>query len=60
MSEALKGMVRDLGFGELLHMKIDKLDNRALAFFLLTCVVENPLRIQIDNKTLPITAEAVQ
>jgi hypothetical protein len=33
MSEALKGRIRDLGFGELLHLKIDKLDDRALCFF---------------------------
>jgi hypothetical protein len=56
MSEALKGRVRDLGFGELLHLKIDKLDDRAPGFFLLSCVVENPDRIQIGNRVLPITA----
>jgi hypothetical protein len=33
ISEALKERIRDLGFGELLHMKIDKLDDKALAFF---------------------------
>jgi hypothetical protein len=60
MSEALKGRIRDLGFGKLLHLKIDKLDDRALAFFLLTCVVENPLRIQIGNKSLPITSKVVK
>jgi hypothetical protein len=59
MSKALKGRIRDLGFGELLQMKIDKLDDRALGFFLLSYVVENPLRIQIGNKALPITTEAV-
>jgi hypothetical protein len=59
MSEALKGRVRDLGFGELLHLKIDKLDDRAPGFFLLSCVVENPDRIQIGNRVLPITAEAI-
>jgi hypothetical protein len=31
-----------------------------LFFFLLGCVVDNPLRIQIGNNALPITAEAVQ
>jgi hypothetical protein len=45
MSEALKRRIRDLEFDELLHLKIDKLDNRALVFFCLSCVVENPLRI---------------
>jgi hypothetical protein len=59
MSKALKGRIRDLGFGELLHMKIDKLDDRAFALFLVSCVVENPLRIQIGNKVLPIIAEVV-
>jgi hypothetical protein len=49
-----------LGFGELLHLKIDKLDDRALCFFLLNCVVDNPLRIQIGNRALPITGETVQ
>jgi hypothetical protein len=33
MSKALKGRIQDLGFGELLQMKIDKLDDRALGFF---------------------------
>jgi hypothetical protein len=33
MSEALKRRIRDLEFDELLHLKIDKLDNRALVFF---------------------------
>jgi hypothetical protein len=32
MSEVLKRRIRDLGFGELLHLKIDKLNNRALGF----------------------------
>jgi hypothetical protein len=59
MSKALKGRIRDLGFGELLHMKIDKLDDRAFALFLVSCVVENRLRIQIGNKVLPIIAEVV-
>jgi hypothetical protein len=49
MSEALKGRIRELGFGELLHLKIDKLDDRTLGLFLLSCVEENPLRIQIGN-----------
>jgi hypothetical protein len=49
-----------LGFGELLHLKIDKLDDRALGFFLLSYVVENPLRIQIDNRALSITTEVDQ
>jgi hypothetical protein len=33
MSEALKGRFRELGFGELLLLKIDKLDDRHLVFF---------------------------
>jgi hypothetical protein len=33
MSEALKGRVQDLGFEELLHLEIDKLNNGALGFF---------------------------
>jgi hypothetical protein len=60
MSKTLKGRIRDLGFGELRHLKIDKLDDRALGFFLLNSVVENPLRIQISNKALPIIAEAIE
>jgi hypothetical protein len=35
MVEALKGRIRDLGFGKLLHLKIDKLDDRTLGFFCL-------------------------
>jgi hypothetical protein len=49
-----------LGFGELLQLKIDKLDDRALGFFLLSCAAKNPLRIQIGNRSLPITAEVVR
>jgi hypothetical protein len=45
MSEALKGRIQDLGFGELLQLKIDKLNDTTLGFFLLSCVAENPLRI---------------
>jgi hypothetical protein len=48
-----------LGFGELLLLKIDKLDDRTLGLFLLSCVEENPLRIQMENKALPISAEVV-
>jgi hypothetical protein len=59
MSEALKGRVRDLGLWELLHLKIDKLDDRVLGYFLLSYVVEIPLRIQIGNRVLPITAQVV-
>jgi hypothetical protein len=33
MSGVLKGRIRDLGFEELLHLKIDKLDDRTLYFF---------------------------
>jgi hypothetical protein len=33
MSEALKRRIQDLGFGELLQLKIDRLDDRALIFF---------------------------
>jgi hypothetical protein len=35
-SETLKGRIQELGFGELLHLKIDKLDNRTLEIFLLS------------------------
>jgi hypothetical protein len=48
-----------LSFGELLKLKIDKPDDRALGFFLLSCVEENPLRIQIGNRALLIIAEVV-
>jgi hypothetical protein len=48
-----------LGFGELLLLKIDKLDDRTLGLFLLSCVEENPLRIQIGNRALQISAEVV-
>jgi hypothetical protein len=45
MSKAMKGRIRELGFGELLLLKIDKLDDRTLGLFLLSCVEENSLRI---------------
>jgi hypothetical protein len=50
ISEALKGRIQELGFGELLLLKIDKLDDRTLGLF---------LRIQIGNRALPISVEAV-
>jgi hypothetical protein len=59
MSEAMKGRIRELGFRELLLLKIGKLDDRTLGLFLLSCVEENPMRIQIGNRALPISAEAV-
>jgi hypothetical protein len=33
MSKALKGRIQELGFVELLKLKIDKLDDRAIGFF---------------------------
>jgi hypothetical protein len=45
MSKAMKGRIRELGFGELLLLKIDKLDDKTLGLFLLSCVEENSLRI---------------
>jgi hypothetical protein len=59
MFEAQKGRIQVLGFVELLQLKIDKLDDRALGFFLLSCVAQNPLRIQIGNRVLPITTKVV-
>jgi hypothetical protein len=50
ISEALKGRIQELGFGELLLLKIDKLDDRTLGLF---------LRIQIGNRALPISVEVV-
>jgi hypothetical protein len=40
MSDALKGRIRDLGFGELLHPRIDKLDDRAFGFFSQLCYIK--------------------
>jgi hypothetical protein len=40
-------------------LKIDKLDDRTLGLFLLSCVEENHLRIQIGNMALLISTEAV-
>jgi hypothetical protein len=59
MSEALKGRVQDLGFEELLHLEIDKLNDGALGFFSPELCCKNPLRIQIRNRVLPIIAEVV-
>jgi hypothetical protein len=59
MSEALKGRIHELEFRELLLLKIDKLDDRTVGHFLLSYVEENPLRIQIGNRALSISAKAV-
>jgi hypothetical protein len=55
MSKTLKQRIRDLGFRQLLHLKIDKLDDSVLALFLVSCVVENSIHIEISNKALPFT-----
>jgi hypothetical protein len=60
MSEALNGRIQDFGFGELLHLKIDKFDDTSFGFFLLSYVLDNPLRIQIGTRALLITIEVVQ
>ena len=60
MSENLKGRIRDLGFGQLLNMKLEKLEDRVLAMFLARSVKEDPLCIEVGRKVLPITAEAVR
>ena len=59
MSESLKKRIRDLGFGKLLHLRIDKLDERPLALFLVRCVKEDPLRLEVGRKILPLTPQAL-
>ena len=59
MPENLKQRIRDLGFGELLHFKIDKLEDRVLGMFLMSNIKDNPLRIDVSSKVLPITPLAV-
>jgi hypothetical protein len=60
MSETLKLRIRDLGFGQLLHFKIDKIEDIALAMFLANYVKEDPLRIEVGHKVLPITSESIK
>jgi hypothetical protein len=40
-------------------LKIYKLDDKVLALFPISCVVENHLHIEIGNKVLPITTKVV-
>jgi hypothetical protein len=59
MPEPIKQRIRDIGFGDLLKLEIAKLEDRALAMFLMSCIKEDPLRIEFSGKVLPITPEAV-
>ena len=59
MSESMKERLQNIGFGSLLGFSIEKLSVRSLGMFLMTCVKENPLRIEVSRRSLPITPEAV-
>jgi hypothetical protein len=59
MSDQMKRRIEDAGFGPLLGMNIDKLEERVLSMFLMDSIREDLLRIEVGNKKLPIIAQAV-
>ena len=59
MSSSLRQRISDLGFGSILEMNRGRLDERKLALFLVRCVKEDPLRLEVGSKVLPITPQAV-
>ena len=59
MSENMKERLQKIGFGSLLGFSIEKLSVRSLGMFLMTCVKENPLRIEVSGRSLPIIPKAV-
>jgi hypothetical protein len=60
MSDAAKARVAELGFGQLLELRMEGIPDRAFGMFLTSRVRDNPPRLQIGRKVLPINAEAVK
>ncbi|KAG8088024.1 hypothetical protein GUJ93_ZPchr0010g7278 [Zizania palustris] len=59
MPENVKLRIQQMGFGDLLKLRMGNISDRYLGRFLLDCVKEDPLRLQISRKVLPITPQAV-
>ncbi|TVU51766.1 hypothetical protein EJB05_03210, partial [Eragrostis curvula] len=59
MPEDSKRRVEQLGFPDLVKFKCDGIDDRALAMYLMNHIKDNPLRIEIKGRSLPITPQVV-
>lgn len=59
LSDMVKEMLKDLGFGSLLIMNIEGLEDRVLGAYLLSSVQDNPLRIKVGGRSMSITAQVV-
>jgi hypothetical protein len=57
MSDQMKKRIEDAGFGSLLGMNIDKLEDKVLSMFVMDSIREDPLRIEVDSKKLAITTQ---
>jgi hypothetical protein len=57
--DRVKERLKDLGFGLLLIMNIEGLDDRVLMAYLLSSVHDNPRRIEVGRRSLPIIAQVV-
>jgi hypothetical protein len=59
MLENVKLEIQQIGIGDLLKIRMRNISDRYLGRFLLECVKEDPLRIQISRKVLPITPQVI-
>ncbi|KAG8047208.1 hypothetical protein GUJ93_ZPchr0008g11946 [Zizania palustris] len=59
LHHGIEDSVRNIGFGHILEFKLDGIDDRALAFFLMNHIRDEPLSIVVGSKVLPINAAAV-
>ncbi|KAG8044483.1 hypothetical protein GUJ93_ZPchr0496g38044 [Zizania palustris] len=59
LHHGIEESVRNIGFGHILEFKLDGIDDRAHAFFLMNHIRDEPLSIVVGSKVLPINAAAV-
>ncbi|KAG8096436.1 hypothetical protein GUJ93_ZPchr0013g35784 [Zizania palustris] len=59
MHHELEESVRNIVFGHILDFKLDGIDDRALALFLMNHIRDEPLSIMVGSKVLPINSAVV-
>ncbi|KAG8091570.1 hypothetical protein GUJ93_ZPchr0012g18949 [Zizania palustris] len=59
LHHGIEESVRNIGFGHILEFKLDGIDDRALVFFLMNHIRDEPLSIVVGSKVLPINVAAV-
>ena len=60
MPHRLKERIKQLGFGSLMQMNIESIEDRMLVGLVLSSVYDSPLRIEFGEQCLPITAEVIK